>query len=379
MKITAVTAYPLRSKLDQAFGFSQWTFTHRETTLVNIQTHEGIEGWGEAYGPARLTTAAVRDFFAPLVVGRDPRDVEALWELMFVRSLDYGQKGIVLAAISAIDIALWDIKARATGVPLYRLLGGAETESVRCYATGFYFGGDERLEDRFEREAKQYLADGFGAMKMKVGLGVERDAELVGHLRSVIGPGVRLMIDANHAYTAVEAVALGRRIERHGIYWFEEPTSPLSIDGYLEVKSKLAIPIAGGEAEYTRFGFEPWLRRRAFDFAQPDICGCGGISEAMKIATLASVHGVHVTPHAWGSAVGQSTALHFYAARPRHPSTTTAEDKLIECDRTESPFRTTIVEQPIRFDGGAWCLPHGPGLGIEVIREEVERFVLRNG
>lgn len=379
MKITAVKVYPLRSKLDQPVGFSQWTFTHRETTLVNMQTDEGLEGWGEAYGPAQLTAAAAKDFFARLVVGRDPRDVEAVWELLFTRSLDYGQKGVVLAAISAIDIALWDIKARAANVPLYRLLGGAQTESVRCYATGFYFGGEDLLEDRFEREARQYLTDGFGAMKMKVGLGVERDAELVGHLRKVIGPNVRLMIDANHAYNPVEAVALGHRIEQHNIYWFEEPVSPLSIDGYLEVKSKLAIPLAGGEAEYTRFGFEPWLRRRAFDFAQPDICACGGVSESMKIAALASVHGVHVTPHTWGSAVGQSAALHFYAARPRHPSTTTAEDKLIECDRTESPFRRTIVENPIRFESGAWFLPDGPGLGISVIREEVERFALREG
>jgi hypothetical protein len=142
------------------------------------------------------------------------------------------------------------------------------------------------------------------------------------------------MIDANHAYDTTAALALGRLVERHNIHWFEEPVSPLDVDGYLELKHRLPIPLAGGECEFTRFGFEPWLRRRAIDYAQPDLCACGGITEGMKIATLASVYNVHVTPHAWGTAIGQAAALHFYAARPRHPSTLTKEDKLIECDMT---------------------------------------------
>jgi D-galactarolactone cycloisomerase len=183
------------------------------------------------------------------------------------------------------------------------------------------------------------------------------------------------MIDANHAYTSVEAIALGRRVEECGIHWFEEPVSPLDIDGYVEVKSKLRIPIAGGEAEYTRFGFAPLLERRAVDYAQPDLCACGGISEGLKIAALASVHGVHVTPHAWGSAIGQAAALHFYAARPRHPGTLTPEDKLIECDRTENPFRTAIVREAIPLREGKWFLPDGPGLGVEIAEDRLLRFV----
>src|SRR5207248_1975999 len=134
------------------------------------------------------------------------------------------------------------------------------------------------------------------------------------------------------------------------------------------------IAIAGGECEYTRFGFEPLLRRRAVDYAQPDLCACGGISEGLKIATLASTYNVHVTPHAWGSAVGQAAALHFYAARPRHPGSLTAEDKLIECDQTENPFRTEIVRKPIRFERGEWFLPQEPGLGVEIDRVALRAF-----
>ena len=363
MKITAVDVFPLAAELKEPFGFSQWTFRRRETTVVAVRTDEGLTGWGEAYGPSAPSAAALRDFFAPKVLGHDPRDTEALWHFLYARSLDYGQKGTMVAAISGLDIAFWDIKAQAAGVPLYRLLGGAEVEAIPCYATGFYFT-EEDLERKFCAEAEQYLTDGFTAVKMKVGLGVERDASLVAAVRRAVGPKTRLMIDANHAYTVVEAVALGRRVEGHEIGWFEEPVSPLDLPGYLEVKRRLRIPIAGGEAEYTRFGFEPLLRRRAVDYAQPDLCACGGISEGWKIAAMASLYGVHVTPHAWGSAVGLAAALHFYAALPGPPASLRAPDKLLECDRTENPVRTEIVEEPIRFDQGKLFVPQGPGLGI---------------
>ncbi|MFB3825510.1 MAG: mandelate racemase/muconate lactonizing enzyme family protein [Bryobacteraceae bacterium] len=361
MKITGVRVFVIGAPVQHPFSFSQWTFTRRETTLVAVDTDSGLTGWGEGYGPAKVVAAAVRDFFAPLACGRDPRDTEALWARLYARSIDYGQKGVLLAAISALDIACWDIKARDAGVPLYRLLGGEETGSIECYATGFYPGEDPERE--FRAEAEGYLADGFRAVKMKVGFGVERDAMLAAMVRAAIGPETRLMIDANHAYTPAEAIALARRIEPHEIGWFEEPVSPLDPEAYLEVKRATSIPLAGGECEYTRFGFEPWLRRRAFDYAQPDLCATGGISEGMKIAALASVHQVHVTPHAWGSAVGQAAALHFYAARPRHPATTTVEEKLIECDRTENPFRTQIVREPVRFERGRWFLPRTPDSG----------------
>ncbi len=382
MKITAIRAYPLRVELSEPFAFSQWTFHHRETTLVEVDTDAGIIGWGEAYGPASPNAAVVRDFFGPMLLGRDPRDTEALWQYLFARSLDYGQKGTMVAAISALDIAFWDIKAQAAGVPLYRLLGGAETESITCYATGFYFRelqagarSSPEAEGKFAREAEDYLAQGFTAMKMKVGLGVERDAVLVAAVRRAIGDA-HLMIDANHAYSVADAIALGRIVEPHRITWFEEPVSPLDIDGYLEVKRAISIPLAGGEAEYTRFGFEPLLRRRAVDYAQPDLCACGGISEGLKIATLASIYGPHVTPHAWGSVVGLAAALHFYAALPGPPASLVAPQKLIEFDRTENPLRTEIADCPIRYQSGRLFLPQGSGLGIHILPAALKQYAL---
>ena len=375
MRIHSVDTVHLRSTLERPFSFSQFSYFDREAMLVKVTAQDGRIGWGEAYGPAAITAAIVREFLGPMIVGHDPGAVESLWELMYARSIDYGQKGVMIAAMSALDIACWDLKAQDAGVPLYRLLGGGPVESIACYWTGFYFGGDEPLESRWEREAEECLAQGFGAIKMKVGLGVERDAELVAALRGFVGSGCKLAIDANHAYSPIEAIDLDRRVEQYDIHWFEEPVSPLDVPAYLEVKAASSIPLAGGECEYTRFGFQKWFEARALDFAQPDVCACGGITESMKIATLASLAGIHVTPHAWGTAIGQAAALHFYAARPRQPFTLTPEAKLIECDRTENPFRTEIVEAPIRLEAGRWHLPEAAGLGVTVVPEAFEPYL----
>ncbi len=376
MRIGRVDAFCLRVALNAPFSFSQFAYSHREAMLVRLETDDGREGWGEAYGPAAVTAPIVKSFLGPQLLGRDPRAVESLWSLLYARSIDYGQKGAMVAALSALDIACWDLKAQDAGLPLYRALGGEVVESIPCYWTGFYFGGDEPLERRWEREAKATLDAGFAAVKMKVGQGPARDAELVALVRRALGPDVKLSVDANHAYTPAEAIRLARLIEQEDIHWFEEPVSPLDPDAYLEVKARTHIPLAGGECEYTRFGFDRWFRLRAVDFAQPDVCACGGITEAMKIAALGSLTGVHITPHVWGSAVGQAAALHFYAARPRQPFTLTCESKLIECDRTENPFRREIVDRPIRLERGRWYLPDEPGLGVGVRRDAFEPYLV---
>ncbi len=376
MKIRKITPYVLRAKLSKPFRFSQWSYDHRSTTVVSLETDDGLRGWGEAYGTPSTVATAIRDFFAPQIIGRDCAEHEALWHYMFARSIDHGQKGAMIAAISAVDIALWDVKAQGAGMPLYRLLGGVQTESIPGYATGFYFDESDAvaLARKFAHEAEYYLGLGFGAVKMKVGLGVATDAELVGAVRAAVGSGVRLMIDANHAYDATAAITLGRRVEKHEIGWFEEPVSPLDLDGYADVRRALRIPIAGGECEYTRFGFAELFKRRAVDYAQPDLCGCGGITEGMKIATLGSVAGIHVTPHVWGTAIGQAAAAHFYAARPAHPGTLVAEDKLIECDQTENPLRAELTAEPVSIRDGRMFVPQGSGLGIQIDEAALRRF-----
>jgi len=340
---------------------------------------DGCEGWGEAYGPPEVAKAAIDTFFTPLLLGRDIRERESLWHLMFARSVDYGQKGIMIAAISAIDIALWDIAARAAELPLYRFLGAAEQTSIPCYATGFYFTSEkvDEIAKSFADEAACLVDRGFRAVKLKIGLGVENDLRLIKAVRDAVPKSTRVMMDANHAYNSTTAIHVGRRAEEHDISWFEEPVSPLDVEGYRAVRREISIPVAGGECEYTRFGFASLFQAQCLDFAQPDLCACGGITEALKIATLASLRSVHVTPHAWGTSIGQAAALHFYAAQINNPATLVPEEKWIECDQSENRLRDEIVRDPIRLENGCWVLPQTPGLGVEVERSRFAKFTDR--
>ena len=208
-----------------------------------------------------------------------------LWREIYARLRDHGQKGVVIQGLSGIDIALWDIKGKHFGVPVHQLLGGAARREVQAYATGLYRRKWGDPLEYLAEEAAGYVAEGFEAVKLKVGFGVEEDAAVTRAVREAIGPEVALMVDANHAYDAVAAIRLGRMIEAHDIGWFEEPVPPEDLAGYRAVKAALSIPIAGGECEFTRFGFRDLLVSRAVDIVQPDTCAAGGFPNARRSPT----------------------------------------------------------------------------------------------
>ena len=222
------------------------------------------------------------------MVGRDPFDVEAIWEDLYNRIKDYGTTGMAISAISGIDIALWDIMGRAVNKPVHKLIGGAYRSEVIPYATGLYFIDMNRLVEEAVEEALEFKNDGFRAIKMKIGLGdLKLDAKRVGAVRKAIGPDVKLAVDANHCFSVPNAIKLGRMLEEHDILWFEEPISPEDHDGYIEVTRALDMAVAGGENDFTRWGFRDVIAKKAMDIVQPDLCAAGGFSECRKIATLA--------------------------------------------------------------------------------------------
>lgn len=234
---------------------------------------------------------------------------------------DHGQKGATVEAISAVDIALWDIAGKALGLPVYQLMGGAGRTHVRPYATGFYRTPDTTDANLID-EALLYAEQGFTGMKVKVGFGVEHDARLIRDIRRAVGDRVVLMIDANHAYNATDALALARRVEDLEIGWFEEPVPPEDLRGYCEVRNGTTIPISGGEAEFTRYGFARLLDARAVDIVQPDCCVTGGLSEFANVAMLATIHDIRCCPHIWGQCRGPASrpARCLQSARlPRKP------------------------------------------------------------
>ena len=193
-------------------------------------------------------------------------------------------------------------------------------------------------------------------------------------MRRAVGDKIRIMIDANHAYDATAAIRLGRRIEALDIAWFEEPVPPEDVGGYREVKAALAMPIAGGEAEFTRWGFRPLITERLVDILQPDVCAAGGISECKKIADMANAFGVRVNPHVWGTGVALAASLQLIAALPHNPPGLHPIEPLLEFDCSEHPLRMAVIREPIEQSGGWVEVPQGPGLGIEIDRAALARF-----
>ena len=373
MRIKNVRTHVLEAALDGPFSWSLGWARTRTALLVEIEAADGTVGWGESYGPAR-PNAAVVEAMKPLLIGADALASEAIWERLYAAFRDHGQKGLPVQALSGIDVALWDLKGRHFGVPAYRLMGGPVRTEVQAYATGLYRreAGDPR--DYLAEEAAGYAAEGFGAIKLKVGFGVAEDAEVGKAVREAIGPGVALMVDANHAYDAARAIQLGRRIADLDVGWFEEPVPPEDLAGYADVRAGQPIPVAGGECEFTRFGFRELLVRHAVDVVQPDTCAAGGLSECFKIAAMANAHGVRYVPHVWGTGVALAAALQLLAVLPHNPPCLHPEQPLLEFDRTEHPIRQAILAEPIEHERGMVRIPEGPGLGVEVDRAALKRF-----
>jgi D-galactarolactone cycloisomerase len=379
MKIVDVRVHPLRTPLEVPFAFSQGWVRQRSATIVEVITDEGITGWGEAFAqglePPQIAAAVIDAALKPLVLGADPLATEVLWHRMYHATRDYGRKGSVTAAISAVDIALWDIAGKAHGVPVHRLLGGAFRDRVQAYATGFYRISGQGEAARLGDEALAHHEAGFRAMKVKLGYGLQDDLAVMREIAGrIAGRGVTLMVDTNHAYGVGDAIRLGRGMADYDLRWYEEPVAPEHIAGYREVRDKVSMPVAGGENEHTLYGFRDFLAAGAVDIAQPDLGSVGGFTACRHVMALAQAHGVQVNPHVWGSAIAQAASLQLIAAVPVAHHSVFAQEPIFEYDRSAHPFRQFLVREPVQQVNGWIDIPQRPGLGVEVDREILERY-----
>ncbi|MEV0612007.1 mandelate racemase/muconate lactonizing enzyme family protein [Nonomuraea sp. NPDC050404] len=369
MKIVAVKPHVVTEKLKTTFGMSQWQWESRASCLVEIVTDEGIVGWGECFGPAQGARALIDSVFAPLLAGADPFEHVALWESMYNRSREWGRAGVPIAAISGVEIALWDVIGKALGQPVHRLLGGRAPDAFHAYASAFYYGGD--WQDDLEAEARSLLDQGYRHVKMKVGADLRADIERVHRVRAALGPGVLLAADANRGYTTAEARLFARETEAASLWFFEEPVIPEDLAGYRELRASVAVPIAGGESMFTRWGFAEMVETRAVDLLQPDATACGGLRETLLVAGLASVHGIPTLPHVWGSAITVAAGLHLATALPVVTPSLGRAAPVIELDQAPNSFRGTLSDLAI---GPVMTVPQGPGLGIEIDRTVIEAY-----
>ena len=386
MKITSIKSHVLRYELDKELGYSQQYYKHRTAHLVEVETDEGITGWGECFGPGNIALAnkyIVEKVIQPLIKGDDPLKKEYIWHKVYNLLRDSGQKGMPIQALSGIDIALWDILAKKSNLPLYQLLGGKTNDKIPVYGYGMMLQKKpvEELCELFKNEASQIKEKNFKAMKMKIGMGPKEDLKLVRAVRDTIGSEFKLMVDANHAYNKNDALYVGRGLDEMNIYWFEEPVAPEDYDSYKELKEKLKTNIAGGEAEFTKYGWNQLIKKNCIDIAQPEVCGLGGITEYLKVSALAQSNFIPIVNHVWGSALSVAVNLHLLTTLPDMPGGLFPTKSMLEFDTTEKNiFITDLAEEKfsildqVKNKNGFASPLENIGIGINPNKDFIKKY-----
>ncbi len=369
MQITDVKSVLVRIPLERPIYIATREVHGREYVLVFVRAEDGTEGIGYTYAGTvggNLVRVAVDDVLRPLLVGADAGLIEQHWAAMFQDGLLVGRRGALLRAISAVDIALWDLAGKQANLPLYRLLGGHRQE-VPAYASGGYYMEGKGL-DGLAHEMERYLRVGFTAVKIKVGgLSIAEDAARVNSAREALGPGVRLALDANNAYKSVdEAIRAAYAFEPYDIWWLEEPLAPDNIPGQAEVAAAVSMPIATGEIHATRWDFRDIITLRAARILQADAGVLGGVSEWMKVAHTAASFDLPMAPH-WHA----NLHVHLLGAVPNG---LTIEYFFLEEDIYNFE---RIVREPLAPSRGRIRIPERPGLGLLLDPAAVERFAVR--
>jgi D-arabinonate dehydratase/D-galactarolactone cycloisomerase len=388
MKITNVEAYPLRAPRPESgkempdHFLPYWRHLksagirdYYVACFVKVFTDDGLVGVGECTVREAPEAHAkiIEKLLKPILIGHDPFDRQVLWERMLASLRTRGHtEGFFVEAISGVDIALWDLIGKKLALPIHKLLGGAHDNKVKAYASSLYFGKPEEVG----AEARRLVEQGHDQMKLKIGMssaGLGRDADVanVKAIRAAVGDDVDIMVDANSAFSVRSAIAVGRKLERYEVFWFEEPVPPDDLDGYIHVSAALDVPVCGSESLFARYNFRDLIVKHAVDIVQPNIARCGGISECQKIAAMAEAHNMPFTSHIGLSGAGcRAATLQFVATLPREIFLT-----------YEYMYRPSVIGSQIlsesleKFENGYLELPTKPGLGIELNDDVLKRFL----
>ena len=345
----------------------------QDAFLVRVHTDEGLVGIGEADTSPYLartmiempSSHAVARGLAEVLVGEDASDIERIWRLLYRASYHYGRAGVALHVISAIDLALWDIAGKAAGQPVHELLGGAGRERIPVYASEVM----PETPDEVRRIAESAVAAGYRALKLgwgPLGRSLELDVELVRGAREALGPDRTLMLDGGMAYTVERARELLERLDGVGLYWLEEPLAADDYDGYRRLADSTDVRLAAGEADSGVDPYRALVEHGHVRVLQPDLARCGGFTVARGIAALAAKHGVEVVPHCFSTGVLVAASLHFVASL-RRPTWS-------EYSVAASPLVSGVLAEPFELRDGELPVPTGPGLGVVLDDDVIERM-----
>lgn len=388
MKITSIECLPLKFPYEEPIYDALFKASHRQSMIVRVYTDEGIWGVGEAAsfgGPLSSTRQVIEREIAPRIIGMDPFDVERIWRTVYYQSWQHGRGGIVICALSGIDIALWDIIGKATNKPLYKLLGGF-SDRVTGYASGGFY---KRNKDTagITQEMKSYVEKGYTAVKMKVGRNktsmnplqvmpdpdytytLGEDLERVASVCEAVGPNVKVMVDANAAWDRQTALKMGEEFDKLGVYMFEEPVCTDDCYTSQILTKTLKVKIAGYESEQLAFNFERLIRNDCIDIVQPDLSWAGGITECRKIANMAYAVHKEFAPHCFSSGILLAASAHFLCAIPNAA--------MLEMDQNPNGLRTDIVANPLTInEEGQVVMTDKPGLGVELNEDMLQKYIL---
>ena len=375
MKITKVEAIPVKQPGETLLIND----SSQDSLIIRISTDEGITGYGEVSSAPWVIKAIVESpvscrvcqGLANLVVGRDPDDVHKIWEDLYIASMYYGGFGAAIHAMSGIDIAIWDILGKAAGKPIYKLLGGKFRDRVRAYASTLM----PYTPDEAACEAKTWIDQGYTALKMGWGgfeLGMRQSVRLVEAVRRAVGDEIDLLFDIGFIPSpdlpveAPSVIQLIQAIKPYHPYLIEEPLYPHDYDGYKVLKQSVDTRIACGENSTTRFGFKILIDYCGLDIVQPDVTRCGGITETMRIAEYAGAKRINIIPHAWSSDICIAAALQVIAS--------ISNNNLMEFCVWDTPIRREMIRNRLEVVDGLIKIPDGPGLGIDVNDEAIEKY-----
>jgi L-rhamnonate dehydratase len=369
LKITGVEAIYLRLPSVKAQCDSG-----QDALIVKITTDAGITGYGEVDSSPLAVRGCIEGPFshtattglAHVLLGEDPLRTEYLWHKMYRANIYSGRRGIGIHAMSGIDLALWDIKGKALGLPVWKLLGGGFTQSLRPYASSLFGASPAETGER----ARRFAQAGFTAVKFgwdPMGQDARTDVALVREARQGLGPDLDLMIDAGLVFDAKTAIQRARAFEEFNLFWFEEPLQPDDYEGYAKLSAATSLRIAAGEEESERKSFLPLMDVGKIDVVQVDLTRCGGFTEAMKIAALAADRGLPVVNHGFTTYLNVAAALHYLASIPNTLG-------LLEFVVEEGTTLRHAISEPIRAAQGRVAVPEAPGLGLDLNEKGIEKY-----
>ena len=373
MKVTRINGYHLRFVPRLPLGNARGFIRTREFLLLELQTDAGVTGWGESFSSPWAAAGLIRSLLARMVLGQSPEHYGRLFTEMLA-VVNYDRRGAAMMAISALDIALHDAAARARGVSVAQMLGGALRQRVPAYASGPFIREGDAPYAHFNAEAEGYLKQGFKMLKPRAGVSPQADGRMIRSLREAVGPDIGLMVDINQGYTARAAIASARAMEEGNLLWMEEPVQPEDIAGYRTVSQAVPFAISGGEALGSLAAFRDFLEVSALSILQPDMAVCGGFSGFTRIAHLAAAYDLPVMPHVFSTVVNFYAGLQMAALVPARKGGGPMPYPYVEYDSTDNPL-IELFGCPVEKDGYV-SLPQGPGLGIELTPAMLEPWTV---